>query len=401
MKSKIKSFVLAGFAIIIASNLIIFPTQTLEASLRGVNIWWGTVFPSLLPFFITAELLIGFGVVRFIGVLFEPIMRPVFNVPGVGSFVWAMGMASGYPAGAKLTARLRQEQQLTRVEAERLVSFTNASNPLFIIAAVSVGFFHDASLGFLLAIVHYSSNALVGVCMRFYRREPKEHRHQERSSKSLTKAFQALHETRIKDNRPFGKLFGDAVIQSVQTLLMIGGFIIIFSVFSALLFQIGIANFASEIIGILFSMLSLPNELALPFFSGIFEITLGAQLIANSGVDRLLPQAILVSIMLAFNGFSVQAQVASILAETDIRFLPYFMARLLHGAFATVLVITLYPFLYTRSEHMSTISLPVIAESNHNFFVNLYTKMLELGPMLTIFTLLLTSIILYRRIKKI
>ena len=44
----------------------------------------------------------GMGVVHFIGVLMEPLMRPLFNVPGTGAFVLAMGIASGYPLGAAL-----------------------------------------------------------------------------------------------------------------------------------------------------------------------------------------------------------------------------------------------------------------------------------------------------------
>ena len=83
------------------------PQAALQASIRGLNIWWEVVFPSLLPFFIIAELLISIGVVKFIGVILEPLMRPLFRVPGIGGFVWAMGMASGF-AGAKLSARLRK-----------------------------------------------------------------------------------------------------------------------------------------------------------------------------------------------------------------------------------------------------------------------------------------------------
>lgn len=140
-RSKLKTILLACSVTIMAVSIIAFPQESVDASIRGLNMWWEIVFPSLLPFFIVSEMLIGFGVVKFIGVLLEPLMRPIFRVPGVGGFVWAMGMASGYPAGAKLTARLRQEGQLTRIEAERLVSFTNSSNPLFIFGAVSVGFF--------------------------------------------------------------------------------------------------------------------------------------------------------------------------------------------------------------------------------------------------------------------
>ena len=47
------------------------------------------------------------GVVHMMGVFLEPVMRPLFNVPGTGSFVMAMGLASGFPIGAILTAELR------------------------------------------------------------------------------------------------------------------------------------------------------------------------------------------------------------------------------------------------------------------------------------------------------
>src|SRR5699024_5464791 len=148
-------FILATFTVFLALSLIKYPDQALEASIRGLNMWWEVVFPSLLPFFITAELLLAFGVVRFVGVLFELIMLPVFNVPDSGTFAWLMGMASRYPTVAKISVHLHEDNQLFLIEAERLVSFTNASSPLFIFGAVSVGFYHDAKLGVLLAICHY------------------------------------------------------------------------------------------------------------------------------------------------------------------------------------------------------------------------------------------------------
>ncbi len=394
-----KSGFLASAALFVAVALITFPKDALEASIRGIDMWWGTVFPSLLPFFVTAELLIGFGVVRFIGILFEPIMRPVFNVPGVGSFVWAMGMASGYPSGAKLTARLRQENQLTKIEAERLVSFTNASNPLFIIAAVSVGFFHDAQLGFLLAVVHYSSNALVGFCMRFYGKEKDPKPSYRAKGLTISRAFHELHETRLKDSRPFGKVFGDAIIQSIQTLLMIGGFIIMFSVFTALLHAIGLATLISNGIGVILVAFHLPTELALPLFSGLFEITLGAQMIANANVINLLPQAIILSFIFAFNGFSVQAQVASILAETDIRFFPYFFARIIHGVFASGLVILLFPYLYSNHALETNKFIPAFLSTETQGSFQLYTALQEYGPIITLASLFVAILILLNRIR--
>nr|WP_138415040.1 sporulation integral membrane protein YlbJ [Aquibacillus sediminis] len=397
MRSKLKSIGLASISVFIAIALIKFPKEALDASTRGIDMWWGTVFPSLLPFFITAELLIGFGVVRFIGVLFEPIMRPLFNVPGVGGFVWAMGMASGYPSGAKLTTRLRQENQLTKVEAERLVSFTNASNPLFIIAAISVGFFHDPQLGMLLAVCHYVGNALVGICMRFYGRDTKDHTRRGNNKFSLSKAFHELHQTRMNDKRPFGKIFGDAVVHSVQTLLMIGGFIIIFSVFTKLIYLYGISNIFANGLAIVLTAIGLPGQLALPMFSGLFEITLGAQLISETNISSLLPQIIIISFILAFNGFSVQAQVASIIADTDIRFAPYFFARILHGIIASILAILLFKPLYLEQLTLANWSLSVFT-TNGEQWLNTLEKLQEVGPIITLFSLALTLFIMMIRL---
>src|SRR5690625_7596826 len=94
LRSIFHSLSLFFFLMMMTTGLIIYPEQSLLASIRGLHAWWEVVFPSLLPFFITAELLISFGVVQFIGILFEPIMRPLFNVPGIGSFAWIVGMAS-------------------------------------------------------------------------------------------------------------------------------------------------------------------------------------------------------------------------------------------------------------------------------------------------------------------
>ncbi len=77
----------------------------------------------------------------------------------------------------------------------------------------------------------------------------------------------------------------------------------------------------------------------------MFEITLGSKLVSETDVS-LLQKAIIVSFILGFSGFSVQAQVAGILSETDIRFKPFFIARLPQGVYAAVFVM-LYGNLFT------------------------------------------------------
>ena len=402
LKSKIKTIGLAFTVTALAAGLIIFPQESFDASKGGLNMWWKIVFPSLLPFLIFSELLISFGVVRFIGVLLEPFMRPLFRVPGAGGFVWAMGLASGFPAGAKFSARLRQEKQVSRIEAERLVCFTNSSNPLFLFVAVAVGFFHNPQLGIILALPHYLGNLCVGILMRFYgRKEEKSEPQPSSTHPSLRQAFHQMHNTRIKENRPFGTLLGDAVISSIHTLLMIGGFIILFSVVNRLLFHMNITGWIAGGLHFILQAIDYPDSLALPFISGLFEMTLGSRLTSAVENATLLQQTVLTSFILAFNGFSIQAQVASIIANTDIRFFPFFIARICHGFFAAFFTVILWKPLYRGENYSGHLlnALPVsqlTGDRAHSF----YLYMLEYGPMLTLFFLFLYLILSAKRLER-
>ena len=73
-KSILKSISLASAAVLMVASLIIMPEESFEASVRGLDIWLEIVFPSLLPFLIISEMLIAFGVVKFLGVFLEPFM---------------------------------------------------------------------------------------------------------------------------------------------------------------------------------------------------------------------------------------------------------------------------------------------------------------------------------------
>ena len=99
---------------------------------------------------------------------------------------------------------------------------------------------------------------------------------------------------------------------------MIGGFIILFSVINKLLFHLHISSFFAKGIDVALKLFHLPVELSIPLFSGLFEMTIGSQLVSVVQEATLMEQAIVVSLLLGFGGFSIHAQVASILAETDI-----------------------------------------------------------------------------------
>ena len=92
--------------LILALFMIIHPEATVEAAAEGLKLWSMVVVPALLPFFIAAELMFSLGLVYILGLFLEPIMQPLFRLPGCSSLVVAMGFTSGFPVGALLSLRL-------------------------------------------------------------------------------------------------------------------------------------------------------------------------------------------------------------------------------------------------------------------------------------------------------
>lgn len=351
-------FALSTIALVL--TLVAHSQISFEAAVRGLKIWWEVVFPSTLPFIVLSEVLMGLGVVHFVGVLLEPLMRPLFNVPGTGGFILAMGFSSGYPVAAKLTTRLREQGSVTQAEGERLVSFTTTGDPLFVMGAVAIGFFHSEQMGLILALTHYSSALVIGLLYRFHTPFATVSKPLERTRLPLPlRALQAMHRARLHDARPFGKLMGDAVQSALNTLFMIGGFIIVFSVLIQLFSAIQLTHLFSTLLSIFLVPFGFPPAFSQAIIAGLFEVTLGAQ--AASAVPdgvSMVWKAAIASAVLSWGGLSVHAQVASILSETDIRVAPYLFARAAHALLAAILTFIVWEPLHA-SAWFSGKSLPV------------------------------------------
>ncbi|AEJ43486.1 sporulation integral membrane protein YlbJ [Alicyclobacillus acidocaldarius subsp. acidocaldarius Tc-4-1] len=275
-------------------------------------------------------------------------MQPLFSVPGVGAFALSMGLAAGYPMDAVITARFRQTNQCTRIEGERLLAFTNTADPLFMFGAVAVGMFKSPALGGLFALAHYISSFLVGVAFKFWGRRDPDHlrevkeREEVRPKGNLfARAYREMLTAREEDGRPFGKLLGNAVSESVQTILMISGFIVFFAVVIEILEVSGIMAFLGWPLMEIYRLLGIHTGLVQPTLAGVLELDIGSAQTAAVPAP-LIQKLALVSGIIAWSGLSVHAQVASVLTHTDIRMRPYFLARFLHASLAALLTVVLY-----------------------------------------------------------
>lgn len=331
-KPKLKpiQFIVSAVVAFIAC-MVFFPSAVFDASKTGVKAWWNIVFPALLPFFISSELLMGYGVVKFMGVLLEPVMRPLFNLPGAASFVMAVGYTSGFPISASLAAQLRKDRLCTRIEGERIMSFTNNASPLFMLVAVGVGMLGNPKLGIIIAISHYAANLIIGIALRFYCvKDPEYVPNISPRDNLFRQAMMEMKKSYWKNPRPFGKMLGDAITSSMNKLLVIGGFVIIFSVIIRVSVITGIMSVITKMIGNLVIPFAFKDAIVKALSWGFFEITLGAKAAAEVAAP-LVEKATAVSIILGWSGVSVLAQVAAMINETDLKIGLFIVCRFFHA----------------------------------------------------------------------
>ncbi|MEG1311073.1 MAG: sporulation integral membrane protein YlbJ [Romboutsia sp.] len=325
-------------------GIIIFPNESIIAAKEGLNIWTTVLIPSLLPFIIGANLIVDLKIVDIIGFIINPITKFIFNVSGKSALVFAISTFSGYPVGSKLASELRNSNEISKSEAQRLVSFCSTSGPLFIIGAVATGMFQNPSLGYLMITCHYLGSISVGIFFRNYGKEllPK-------SKLSLISNIKNVINNRTSDNKGFFVYFGNAIFSGINTLLMVGGFVIVFSVVFKILSLFNIVSFISSILYIPLSLLGVTPELCHAFISGLFEMTIGCSNIASITSAPEVLRATLASFLIGFSGLSILAQCCNFLATTDISTNIYILNKFLHGILAAIFTFLLYPLFQSTS----------------------------------------------------
>lgn len=325
-----------------------YPEHAFKAALNGIAIWWEVLFPALLPFLVLAELMLGFGVVHFIGTFLDPFMRPLFRVPGTGGFVMAMGFASGYPMAAKLVSQLRAKQLISRIEGQRLIAFSTTADPIFLIGAVSVGFFQSPEIAPVLLISHYGAAIAVGLLMRYYgdfqnnlppAPKPQTHRN------LLEAALKAMHQARLDDNTPIGQLLKRAINGALEIILLLGGLVIFISVILELLTVSGFMQHLYKMTETFLLLVHLPESLTKPLLDGIFEVTIGAKAAAKATGINTVYQVMAACLIVSWGGLSVHAQIVGLLSQTDIRYGPFLAARFLHGFIAAILAFFIWQYI--------------------------------------------------------
>ena len=274
-----------------------------------------------------------------LGVILNNCMKPLFNIRGEGAFVFIMGIISGYPMGAKLATNFRKNNICSEEECERLLSFTNNSGPLFIIGTVGILMYGNTAIGVLLFITHILACITVGFIFRFWKYSDSSISHNSHhiiKSKQTPVTFSNL-----------GSILSESITNSISTILLIGGFVVIFSSIISILKSSGLLSVFSISISPILAFFNIDSSFATPLISGFLEITNGINSISNISNKKISTNLIFTAFLLGFGGISVLLQVFSITSKSDLSIKPYVYGKLLHGvlaAFYTYIFTSFIPF---------------------------------------------------------
>lgn len=316
--NKLKSILLNSCILFFILMLFKNTKEVLESVIKGIDIWKNNIVPALFPFFIISHIMIDFGFVH----LFKEILKPIlslFKTNSNASFVLAMSLLSGSPSNAKYTKELYLRGDLNKEEAEKTLTFTFFSSPLFILGTLSCLYLKNMKVGILILIIHIFSNFIIGILFRNYGT------YRQNENINIKKGFKDM--LLEQKNKKIMVVIVKSIKESLSTcFLILGSIIFIYVVTSTL----------SDLIP--------TNTYINATIKGVLEVTQG--LLETSLLDIPMRFKGTLSIMLlSFGGISIYIQIISILSDTDLSTFPYICARILHSAISGILFFFFYPFI--------------------------------------------------------
>lgn len=259
---------------------------------------------------IVSGLLIRTGLFRYLNRIYAPVLGRLYRISDEGCYALFMGFLCGFPMGAKVTAELVVQGQITREEGDYLLGFCNNVSPAFFLNYVCLVSLHYPDVPWKLFGIFYGLPLLYGLVTR-----PFYHFRVRRTEVHTGKKIQApLHRLDFP-------MLDTCIMDSFSTITRLGGYIILFTI---LIQMIG--------------LLPLPAP-ALTFLSAVLEISCGVSAVSSVQGTAALLKTALVCTCAAFGGLCICAQTKSVISESPLHIGTWLRGRIIIAVSVFLLVL--------------------------------------------------------------
>lgn len=287
-------------SLIIIFILIIAPQTCLSGARRGLMLWFNTLLPTLFPFFIITRLIIELD-------LCPHIFRPYYPI-----FV---GLLAGYPAGALTCSEMSRRNILTITNAQCLLIACNNASPAFLINYVNcycLGLTNHKFVIWLSVICSSAATALIYHMFLNIQNKDQSNVSNNKHENAGNNTNNTVHTS--KTNCPISSIIESIMMNSFEILVMIGGYVIIFSILAALIMNLPVSGLYTAIL------------------SGILEVTTGCSLIEElQGTVPLYIKSAAAAALCGFGGLSAILQTNSAIGSSNLSIKKYISHKLICG----------------------------------------------------------------------
>ncbi len=305
----------AAVTLLLGWALLALPGTVSKGILSGLRACGGVIIPSLFPFMVLS----GFVTLSPVGELLSRpltlITTKMLRLPRQLGGVVLMSFIGGYPVGARAISNLLRQGRISPQTAARMMVSCVNPGPSFVIGAVGLLVLGSPQAGAAVFAAQAVSALLLG--WLFARRAKDE----------PPPALQTA------DYPPLPVAFVEAVRGAAMAMVVICGFVLLFSAVIALLNADGMLGRLSGWVSAA-TLGLIPADAFSCALAGMLEVTYGTLL---CGVLPPQTARLLVPFLLAFGSVSVICQVAACFDGQKINLRPFVLSRFLHGLLTAVI----------------------------------------------------------------
>lgn len=285
---------------------LLFPLRYTESVREGISLWAVSVLPATFPFLFLTATFTGLKLYPRLSRAVSPAAGALFRVSGEGGCAAFLSVLSGYPVGARTVLDLYNGGRVGKEETFRLAALCTTTGPMFMVGAVGARMFQSARAGWILLLSHLAAVWTVCFFLRFTGKK------QPRSAPAPSAA-------------PRGNGLYENLMNSVLSVLCVGGSIALFYAFGQMLADLGA-----------FAGITDPTLCAVA--RGLLEMTSGCKLLSEIKTPLSLALA---CFLVTFGGSCVIMQQLAFLSRAQVKALPFIAVKLLQGILSAAICFAL------------------------------------------------------------